>query len=104
MAKIDEEKLLIRISYLIRDTVSVANTTFVTETLRSDVESYVASQFAGIDGVVVEVDDLTNSGLQIPIPTPTPVPVPTPTPVPVPTPTPTPTPTPVPVPTPVPTP
>lgn len=62
MAKIDEERMLVRISLLIRDTDSVSNVTFITSNLISQVSSYVAGLYdgSGLEGLVVEVDDVTS--------------------------------------------
>jgi len=43
MAKIDEERLLLRFSTIVRDEANVANYTMVTETIRSTVESTAQS-------------------------------------------------------------
>lgn len=62
MAKIDEERMLVRISLLIRDTDSISNVTFITSNLISQVSSYVAGLYdgSGLDGLIVEVDDVTS--------------------------------------------
>jgi len=62
MAKIDEERMLIRVSLLIRDTDSVSNITFITSNLISQISSFVASLYdgSGLDGLIVEVDDVTS--------------------------------------------
>lgn len=73
MAKIDEERILIRVSLLIRDTVSAGNVTFLTPELISSVETYVADQLettAGL-GVVVEANDATSWSIVVPPPVPT---------------------------------
>jgi len=61
MAKIDEERMLVRLSLLIRDTDTISNVTFVTSNLVSTLESYVTSLYAdtGIEGLIVEVNDVT---------------------------------------------
>lgn len=39
MAKIDEERVLLRFSTIVRDAANVANYTMVTETIRSSIET-----------------------------------------------------------------
>lgn len=62
MAKIDEERMLVRISLLIRDTDSVSNVTFITSNLVSQVGTFISNLYdgSGLEGLIVEVDDVTN--------------------------------------------
>lgn len=62
MAKIDEERMLVRISLLIRDTDSVSNVTFITSNLISQVGTFISNLYdgSGLEGLIVEVDDVTN--------------------------------------------
>ena len=71
MAQIDEERLLVKVSLLIRDTASVSTTTFITPQLIADTEAFVATQLAGVTGLIVEVTDITGSNITLPT-TPTP--------------------------------
>jgi hypothetical protein len=70
MAKIDEERILVRVSLLIRDTASVGNITIVSPQLIQDVEEYVANQiatnFTGIEGIIVEARDATSWSITVP--------------------------------------
>lgn len=62
MAKIDEERMLVRISLLIRDTDSVSNVTFITSNLISQVGTFINNLYdgSGLEGLIVEVDDITS--------------------------------------------
>lgn len=66
MAQIDEERLLVKVSLLIRDTASVSTTTFITPQLIADTEAFVATQLAGVTGLIVEVTDITGSNITLP--------------------------------------
>lgn len=68
MAKIDEERILVRVSLLIRDTSSVSNVTIISPDLIANVEAYVTDQLADINllGVVVEARDATNWSITVP--------------------------------------
>lgn len=73
MAKIDEERILVRVSLLIRDTVSPSNITFITPTLISSLENYVRTELANssnLDGVIVEADNATTWNITVPPPVP----------------------------------
>jgi hypothetical protein len=43
MAKIDEERVIVRVSQLIRDSIDVNASTVIDETIRSDIETYAQS-------------------------------------------------------------
>lgn len=62
MAKIDEERMLVRISLLIRDTDSISNVTFITSNLISQVGTFISNLYdgSGLEGLIVEVDDITS--------------------------------------------
>lgn len=74
MAKIDEERILVRVSLLIRDTVSPSNITFITPTLISSLENYVRNELdnvSNLSGVIVEADNATDWNITVPPPIPT---------------------------------
>jgi hypothetical protein len=62
MAKIDEERMLVRISLLIRDTDSISNVTFINSNLISQVGTFISNLYdgSGLEGLIVEVDDITS--------------------------------------------
>lgn len=73
MAKIDEERILVRVSLLIRDTVSASNVTFVTPALITSLENYVRTELANtsnLEGVIVEADNATSWTITVPPPVP----------------------------------
>jgi hypothetical protein len=57
MAKIDEERVIVRVSQLIRQNVDVNASTVVDETLRSDIETY-AQNLLGL-AYLVEAEIVT---------------------------------------------
>jgi hypothetical protein len=59
MAQIDEEQILLRFSKLIRDTGNIADSTVVTEALRSEMETY-AQGFVTED-ILVEASIFTGN-------------------------------------------
>lgn len=67
MAQIDEERLLVKVSLLIRDASSVTSQTFITPQLITDTEAFVATQLAGVSGLIVEVSDITGSNIALPV-------------------------------------
>lgn len=54
MAKIDEERVIVRVSQLIRETVDVNASTVVNETIRSDIESFAQGLLG--DAYLVEAE------------------------------------------------
>ena len=74
MAKIDEERILVRVSLLIRDTISAGNVSFITPELISSIEDHVRNELAttvNLQGVVVEANDATTWSIVVPPPVPT---------------------------------
>jgi hypothetical protein len=60
MAKIDEERILLKVSLLIRDDGNISAVNLITANVVSQVESYVATLYDGLDAVIVEAYNATD--------------------------------------------
>jgi len=72
MAKIDEERILLKVSLLIRDDGNISTVNLINANVVSLVETYVASLYADLDAVIVEAYNATEyyiSTTQPPAPT-----------------------------------
>jgi hypothetical protein len=66
MAKIDEERILIKISLLIRDTDSEATTSLLSANLITQIGDYVSELYIDSPNIIVEAYDATDYPLTIP--------------------------------------
>ena len=62
MAKIDEERVLVRFSSLVRDTANVASTEIINDTIRAQIETYAQSLVDPIT-VIVETAITTEANI-----------------------------------------
>jgi len=72
MAKIDEERILLKVSLLIRDDGNISTVNLINANIVSLVETYVSSLYEGLDAVIVEAYNATEyyiSTTQPPAPT-----------------------------------
>lgn len=72
MAKIDEERILLKVSLLIRDDGNISTVNLINANVVSLVETYVASLYTDLDAVIVEAYNATEyyiSTTQPPTPT-----------------------------------
>lgn len=66
MAKIDEERILIKISLLIRDTDSEATTSLLSANLITQIGDYVTELYIDSPNIIVEAYNATDYPLTIP--------------------------------------
>lgn len=60
MAKIDEERILVKVSLLIRDDGNISAVNLISSNVVSQVEGYIASLYDGLDAVIVEAYNATD--------------------------------------------